>query len=394
VKVLLCTDDVLGPTMAGSALRCWEMARVLADAGHLVRVAAPARSTLPEEEPGVSLCRRPTWRWAEVTIAPPWSLPPAAFVLSRRLVADCVTPLLAELAAMPESRTIARRRITASSRLPLVAARADALLVAGRAQRGWWSRVLGRRRPDLPILDVPFGVSNTSPEVEPVQIPGVPRHHAVVLWWGGVWPWLDLETLVAARARIRGAPLTIAVPVGTRPGASTPVFGPSQLAALQEKYRMQAPAVVGIDRWVPYAKRHRVLQRASLLAVLHRAGQEAELSFRTRALDGLWAEVPLLLSEGGEVAELTRRHGWGGVVRPGDVRGTAAALELLLGEREQLRCRANLRKAAPHWTWRRLMDPLQDILPSLPEVPRSSLSGAAVDSALTLCGVNRFGGAL
>lgn len=390
MKILLCTDDHLGPAMAGSALRCWEMAQVLADAGHHVRIAAQSGSTLPSEEFGLSLVSSPTWHWAEATIAPPWSLPPPAFLFSRRLIVDGVTPLLAEIDCMASSPKIRRRRRRAAARLPLVAARADALLMAGAAQRSWWSNLLGSQRTDLPLLDVPFGVSNTRPPDDRVQIPGVPRHHQVVLWWGGVWPWLDLETLLAARARIRGAPISIVVPVAARPGSQGPTFGPEQLQRAMQRHKLEPPAVVGFDQWFPYAERHRLLQRASLLTVLHRTGKESDLSFRTRALDGLWATVPLLLSEGGEIADITRRHGWGAVVRPGDVRGTAAALELMLAEREQNRCRENLRRAAPHWTWRRLMEPLMEILPDLPFVQRGPLGAAVLRAGLTASGMIRF----
>ena len=51
MKILIITDDTLGPTMAGSALRAWEMARVLAREDHELRIAAAPRSTLPCRAP-------------------------------------------------------------------------------------------------------------------------------------------------------------------------------------------------------------------------------------------------------------------------------------------------------------------------------------------------------
>ena len=142
--------------------------------------------------------------------------------------------------------------------------------------------------------------------------------------------------------------------------------------------------MIAHDRWVPYQQRHRVLNRVSLIAVLHRPSDEAALSFRTRALDGVWAGVPMLLTEGGEVSRLAREHGWGGVVPPDDVQATAAAMQLLLGEGEQLRIRRAIATSRDVWRWSRVVEPLLDTLPTLPAARRSSLAGALIDAARAL----------
>jgi hypothetical protein len=108
--------------MAGSALRAFELARVLERHGHEVRLAAAG--TGPPGEDGPTLVGEPPWGWAEAVVAPPWSLPPRAFLGRHLLIADGITPLLAELAAMPPTPARARRLRTAAARLPLVAARA------------------------------------------------------------------------------------------------------------------------------------------------------------------------------------------------------------------------------------------------------------------------------
>jgi hypothetical protein len=203
----------------------------------------------------------------------------------------------------------------------------------------------------------------------------------VVLWWGGVWPWLDLDTLLAARARLGAVPVSVVVPTAPRPGTGAAHFSAADLDTAAQKHGLVPPQVVALDRWVPYHRRHRVLNRVSLIAVLHRSSDEATLSFRTRALDGVWAGVPLLLTEGGEVARLARKHGWGGLVPPGDVDATAAAMQLLLGEREQLRVRNAIAASRDEWRWSKVVEPLLDTLPTLPAARRSSLAGALIDSA-------------
>ncbi len=382
MRVLVATDDTVGPVMAGSALRAFELARALERRGHEVRIAGAAGSR-PPDDAGPPLVREPPWAWSEAVVAPPWSLPPRAFLGRHLLIADGVTPLLAELEAMPRTPERARRRRTAAARLPLVAARADAVLAAGPAQVEWWSERL-RGRFGLPLLTVPFGVPDQPPPAERGGVPGVPDDWRVVLWWGGVWPWLDLDTLLDARARLGPVKLSLVVPVAPRPGARGAGWDAAALAGAVRARGLAPPQVVALDRWVPYRERHRILNRADLVAVLHRSGDEAALSFRTRALDAVWAAVPMLLSEGGEVSRLAHQHGWGGVIPPGDAGATAAAIEWLLTDHEQARCRLALEQARPSWTWSRVTEPLAAAIPELPRVRRRALLPAAIRAALAL----------
>ena len=382
MRVLVLTDDRVGPQMAGSALRAWELARVLVGTGHDVVLAGAEGSAHPEGH-GPEIVPKPRWRWAEAVLAPAWCLPPRAFLGNHLLVVDGITPLLAELDASPPSATVVRRRRTAASRLPLVAARADAILVGGDEQAAWWSNRLAGR-PEVPLLHVPFGIPDADPSDEIDPVDGVPEGWSIVLWWGGVWPWLDLETLLAARARLGTARVSVVVPTAGRPGTAFAPFSAADLMAAAQRHGLRSPQVVPLDRWVPYADRHRVLNRSAIVAVLHRPGAEADLSFRTRALDGLWAGVPLLLSAGGEVAAIARRGEWGAVVPPGDVDLTSAAMDLLLGERNQSRCRASLDEQRDGWRWSVVAQPLVEALPRLPASPRSGLGPAAIRAASVL----------
>ena len=93
MKILVLTDDLVGPVMAGSAVRAWEIARALADAGHVVCLAAADGSERPGGG-GPELVDRPPWRWADAIVAAVWNLPPRAFLGRQLLIADGATPLL------------------------------------------------------------------------------------------------------------------------------------------------------------------------------------------------------------------------------------------------------------------------------------------------------------
>jgi len=384
MRILFLTDDRLGPAMAGSALRAWELATALAAAGHEVRLAASEGSSKPNDSP-VELLKVPSWSWPEVVVAPPWSLPLRAFTGHHLLVIDGATPLLAELEAMPSSQEVRHRRRTAAARVPLAAARADAVLVAGAAQHDWWRAVL-YRRPEIEILEVPFGIQMHDPPEEAADVIGVPPDWSVVLWWGGVWPWLDLDTLLAARARLGRVPVSIVVPTATRPGGSLAQFSANDLNRMAARYALSAPEVVPLEYWSPYDERHLILNRASVMAFLHRQSPEAELSFRTRAMDALWASTPMLLSAGGEVARLADALGWGEVVDPGSPVAVSDALARLLEPTEQARRRAAILEHRDHWRWSRVAEPLVGALPKLGKVPRGALAPSLVRSMAALAG--------
>jgi glycosyltransferase involved in cell wall biosynthesis len=384
MKVLVITDDQLGQAMAGSALRAWELANALARAGHQVRLAAAPGSVRPADT-SVELVERPPWDWPEAVIAPPWSLHLPAFTGRHVLVVDGATPLLSELDTMPATPEVRRRRRTAAARLPVVAARAHAVLVAGAAQHDWWQTFL-HRRPEVPILEVPFGIQDHDPPDEFAEVIGVPPDWAVVLWWGGVWPWLDLDTLLAARARLGRVPISVVVPTAARPGGKLAQFSANDLHRMAARYALSAPEVVPLEHWAPYDERHLVLNRSSVMAFLHPASAEAELSFRTRAMDALWSATPMLLSAGGEVARLADALGWGEVVEAGSAVAVSDALERLLEPESQTRVRTAIREHRDHWRWSRVAEPLVDALPELADVPRGALAPALLRAATALAG--------
>jgi glycosyltransferase involved in cell wall biosynthesis len=202
-----------------------------------------------------------------------------------------------------------------------------------------------------------------------------------------VWPWLDFDTLLAARARLGRVPVSIVVPTATRPGGSVAPFTANDLSRMAARYALSAPEVVPLEHWAPYDERHLTLNRASVMAFLHRPSPEAELSFRTRAMDALWSAPPMLLSEGGEIARLADALGWGEVVEPGSPVAVSDALTRLLDPAEQARRREAIAEHRDHWRWSRVADPLVQALPKLGAVRRGPLVPAIATSAAALLGL-------
>lgn len=373
MNVLLIADDA----PAGPRMRA--IGRVLASAGHRVSVFdRPAASPDRREATGPDV--RPRWT-ADAVVAAPWSLPISGFLRRHVLVVDGVSIAPADPAtAVAVDRGNARRILRSERRAQLVAARADAVLVASEAQRRWWSERLGWREP--PLVDLPSGISDEDPGAETSGLPGVPPSWAVVVWWGDASPRFDLDTLLAARALLGGAAVSVVVPTSEASDASATSVSTTDVIDRASSYGLRPPQVITLPRRGSDDEQRRILLRTAVTAVLHHPGPETELAFHARSLDGLWAGTPLLVTEGGAVSDLVRNGGWGAVVPPRDPRSTAAAMELLLRDRTRSRCRDAMARDRDRWRWSRVARPIVDLLPELPVVSRSGIAATALRVAI------------
>lgn len=373
MNVLLIADD------APSGRRMRAIGRVLESAGH--RVSVFDRPTaLADRQDAAGTDVRPRWT-ADAVVAGPWKLPVSAFLRRHALIIDGVSIRPAELdTTAAGDRESHRRTLRSERRAQLVAARADAVLVAGEAQRRWWSDRLGPREP--PLVDLPSGIPDDDPDSDTPDVPGVPPSWSVVMWWGGAAPSVDLDTLLAARALLGGATVSVVVPTYEPSDGSAPSPSATDVMDRASAHGLRPPQVVALARRTSDDGPQRALPRAAVTVVLHHPGPEAELAFRASVLDGLWADTPLLVTEGGAMSDVVRSGGWGAVVPPREPRSTAAALELLLRDRTRSRCREAMARDRERWRWSRVARPIVDLLPRLPAVSRSGIAATALRVAL------------
>ena len=186
---------------------------------------------------------------------------------------------------------------------------------------------------------VPYGLPAappvaTGPVIKGVW-PGIGPDDRVILWGGGLWPWLDPLTAIRALDRVRRecAAARLVFP-GTRHPNPLMAGMPSPRAAA-----MQLADELGLtDRfvffgdWVPYAEWPGVLLESDVALSLHFDTVETRLAFRSRVLDSLWAGLPTVMTAGDATVELVAGYGAGRVVPPGDADAVATALLALLNE--------------------------------------------------------------
>ena len=117
------------------------------------------------------------------------------------------------------------------------------------------------------------------------------------------------------------------------------------------------------DSWVDYADRQNYLLEADAGVSTHFSHVETTFSFRTRILDYLWAELPMVVTEGDHFADLVRAEGLGIVVPAQDVDALTDALEKILFDAKfAATAKANIARVRQWYTWDVVLAPLVDFV--------------------------------
>jgi hypothetical protein len=110
----------------------------------------------------------------------------------------------------------------------------------------------------------------------------------------------------------------------------------------------------------------------------HFAHIETTFSFRTRILDYMWANLPIVTTDGDSFGDLVAAEGMGVAVKERDVDALAAALESMLYDPEAAAAaRAAVSRVRDDFTWERALAPLVEFCKD-PQVAADRAHDAAV----------------
>jgi glycosyltransferase involved in cell wall biosynthesis len=387
-RVLVASPDRVGRAMAGPAIRCWEMARLLSEHGHEVCLAA---NGVVDPEPSAfrvvvsdHAAMADEAARAEVIVVQGLMLltHPELKLARKRLVVDLYDPVNLEILELfhdhPWDERVEQHDAHRYAILDQLH-RGDFFLCASDKQRDYWLGMLagaGRVNPHTHDQDrllrnlidvVPFGTSATPPEHsgEPAArgvLPGIEDDAQLVLWAGGVYNWFDPLSLIRAwPAVLARAPRARLLFMGMKhPNPDVPEMAMAGRAVrLSEELGLRDRGVHFNMGWVPYDRRKDFLLEADLGVSTHFDHVETAFSFRTRILDYIWAGLPIVATEGDEFARLIRERGLGRVVGYEDDAAIADAVAGLLEDpaaREA--AAAAVRQLRPDFTWERSLAPL------------------------------------
>ena len=388
--MVVVSSDVVGPKMAGPAIRAVELARVLGRAlegRREVVLAAPNQASLNGGPPVHSFrrgCLARLVRSAEVVIGQGLGVPLLPLLApGHSLVLDFYDPNPVELMAFhrqSDYRTARRSQEHLRHRLRVLARRGDHFMCATMRQRDFWLGLLAsagrlsweadRSHPNLDDLVsvVPFGLPGERPRAEKPVLkgawPGIEPQDKVLLWGGGIWNWFDPLTVIRAvglaAQRRPGLRLFFLGTAHPNPKIPAMMLTRAALDLAREKGLLDKHVFFN-QGWVDYDDRAGFLLEADLAVLASGRDLETRLSFRTRLLDSIWSATPMILTEGDHFAGLVRERGLGRVVKVDDPEGMARAiLELLDDPREMEGCRQRLALLAQEMTWERAARPLVD----------------------------------
>jgi len=376
---VICPEPVRRLT-AGVGTRMVALARVLAEAGHQVSLAIPNDPGEADlADPRIRVLRGEPDRLGALADGHDWVLLHGHLgnhYLAQRddlpVVVDLYDPFLIEnLHYHRELGFEPFRTDHATWRLQM--SRGDLFLCSSEEQRLFylgWLNALGRVNPlatdDDPslrglIVELPFG----APEGDPPQPP--PRREvlegvaedAPVLYFGGIYDWYDPLLLLDALPRLLSDDRrTVAVFLDHPHPELTPLAAAARARALARD-RGWLGREVRFEAWRAYDRRFELAQVSDLGVITHRPGLETDLSLRTRLVDLLWLGLPVVVTEGGTMANVVRRTGAGETVPAGDGEALAAAVRRMLADpdRRHLASEAGRRWAADR-TWSRVAAPL------------------------------------
>jgi hypothetical protein len=372
-RVALISSEPVRPRMAGIGIRYFELACRLAERGFDVRLVSPAE---PDEMavPGVEVRRFERGRLAEIlqgcdaAVAQGQLANDVVLELPQLPVAiDLYDPWLIENLSYAATLGLDPYRNDHATWV-LQMSRGDFFLCSSEEQRTFYLgflAALGRvnperleRDPDLETLiaPVPFGVPDELPPHHPVLPPREAGERRLL--FGGLYDWYDPWTLLDALERLEVPNWTLLL-IRNPNADSTPQRLLGEVEVRCRRLGWWGSRVKTLD-WVPAERRYDLLRDVDLLVAPHRPSLETRLSLRTRFLDALAADCPVVTSDGGTMSRLLREHRAGWVVPPGDADALAAALrEILdadapaLAERRQ-----GARELLRAFTWDRVLEPL------------------------------------
>lgn len=421
MRLLIISHDVVGTTMAGPGIRYWELAQALA-AHAAVTLLAPRPVDIAA--PGVTTA---SYTWGDAaSLTPHLERADVALVNSHlfaahpelaqagpALIVDLYDPTPLENLELLRSAELPARQERSRRDVELLGAQlaaGDFFLCATERQRDMYIGALlaaGRVTPERTDADpllrglidvVPFGLPADPPAPGgPAMrgvIPGIGAGDPIILWSGGLWDWMDPQTLITAMpALLEEVPnARLVFLAGRHPGPAAAMRTPDAARALAAQLGLLDRHVFFYEQWVPYQRRADFLLEATVVVSLHRQHLEtAYAAVRSRFLDHLWAGRASLVSAGDAAAELVERHRLGRVAPIGDAPAVARLLgELLSNQDERSACASNARALAVAFVWEKVSAPVRRFCaapqrtrpapqPSQPPAPRAAMDTAMND---------------
>ncbi len=391
-KILVHARGAVGSAMGSTGVRCYHMARVLAQQipEAQVTLSVPNEPDIPSPHPRLRIVRyrNPLASFLQMLrhdIIISRNFPPHAMALffHKRLALDFYSALFIEwMAFASRIPQLWRRKLWMASNRHYIDYQltlADYLFCSNERQRDLWVgalSALGLITPQMYDRDstlrrlvgvVPYGVQPGRPQhtrrVLKGVVPGIRENDKVLLWNGSIMEWFDAATVIRAVAEVSRVRDDVKLFfLGTEhPDWVTGVLfdPPREAIELSKELGIHERSVFFNVGWVPYHDIGSYLAEADIGVCAGFDNLEARYAFRTRFVDLFWAKLPIICTRGDMLAERIEHDPLGVAVPPGDAEAFAAAILKLVDDEEFYgRCRGNMGAIKEELSWERVLAPL------------------------------------
>jgi glycosyltransferase involved in cell wall biosynthesis len=397
--VFVISDDVVGDKMAGPGIRAWELSKCLSK--HFkVALAIPDYSSLNQKSPlfdNVSFYVIPyavdnprvikeTGEHSKIILVQGYILSKFPFIkeLPAHLICDVYVPFPLEnlfihkwkIPSLKDREFVHLKDLQVFNDQMI---HGDHFLCANARQRDLFVGSLlslNRINPEYldasPVLDelisiVPFGINPEDEESEGDALqnnfPQIKRDEEnILLIWGGVISnWFDPATLIrsVSMALERNPKIQLLFLSTTHPNPLLPEFDMAKQAIrISDELGLTDKHVFFNSEWVEYAKRGAYFSGADIGVSIHKVHFETYYSFRTRILDYLKYDLPIICTKGDYFADLVGEKDLGIAVNPENDEELATAILDLADRGERTRIEQNIMEQKRPFFWENVSEPL------------------------------------
>lgn len=193
--------------------------------------------------------------------------------------------------------------------------RGDILLCANEAQKKFYTGVMaqvGRINPitygdeDL-IQIVPYGIyrEKAVAKHDPVSKLVKNKKAFKLLWFGGIYPWFDLTNLLeAVKNANKTTPIELIMVGVKNPFNQHPDFIKRYEEVMDYIKNNNMDEIVHITGWVKFEDRAEWYLGSDAVVLINNIGMENTLAWRTRLVDYVWADLPIVTNGGDPMSDI------------------------------------------------------------------------------------------
>lgn len=213
---------------------------------------------------------------------------------------------------------------------------------------------------------VPFGITVDEPihnkNVLKGVFPGINQDDKVLLWGGGIWDWLDPITAIKAVhvLSLKRNDIKLFFMGIKHPNSQVPISKKTlESIALSDSLNLTNKFVF-FNEWVEYDQRQNFLLEADIGLNVHKNHIETRYAFRTRILDYMWCELPIVTNDGDVMSELVEKHNIGEVIHISNEKNLASTLELMLDKNVLTNYKIGFKEIKDIYIWENCISPLKE----------------------------------